>query len=54
MVGVEVKRGEEVTDDTIKSDDALIWQQAENPLHAQKGLLAWLQSENEIRCLARF
>jgi len=34
-----------VTDDTIESDNALIWQQAENRLHAQKGLLAWLQGE---------
>ena len=38
-------RGEEVTDESIESDQALIWQQAENRLHAQKGLLAWLQSE---------
>jgi len=38
-------RGEEVTDATIESDNALVWEQAENRLHAQKGLLAWLQSE---------
>jgi ornithine carbamoyltransferase len=35
-------RGEEITDDVIESDRALVWQQAENRLHAQLGLLAEL------------
>ena len=35
-------RGEEVTDDAIESENAIVWDQAENRLHAQKGLLAWL------------
>jgi ornithine carbamoyltransferase len=35
-------RGEEVTDETIESENAIVWDQAENRLHAQKGLLAWL------------
>jgi ornithine carbamoyltransferase len=35
-------RGEEITDDVIESDRALIWQQAENRLHAQAGLLVEL------------
>jgi len=35
-------RGEEVTDAVIESDNAIVWNQAENRLHAQKGLLAWL------------
>jgi ornithine carbamoyltransferase len=35
-------RGEEVTDDAIESDNAVVWDQAENRLHAQKGLLVWL------------
>ena len=35
-------RGEEVTDDAIESENAVVWDQAENRLHAQKGLLAWL------------
>ncbi|WP_226022428.1 ornithine carbamoyltransferase [Halomicrobium salinisoli] len=38
-------RGEEVTDDAIESDRAVVWQQAENRLHAQKGLLAWLAEQ---------
>ncbi len=33
------KRGEEVTSDVIDSDRSVIWQQAENRLHAQKALL---------------
>jgi ornithine carbamoyltransferase len=35
-------RGEEITDEIIESERALVWQQAENRLHAQKGLLAFL------------
>jgi ornithine carbamoyltransferase len=38
-------RGEEITDDALESEKALVWQQAQNRLHAQKGLLAWLQGE---------
>ncbi len=33
------KRGEEVTNDVIDSNRSVIWQQAENRLHAQKALL---------------
>ncbi|WP_338740606.1 ornithine carbamoyltransferase [Haloplanus salilacus] len=35
-------RGEEISDAVIESDRALIWQQAENRLHAQTGLLVEL------------
>ncbi|WP_129114147.1 ornithine carbamoyltransferase [Halegenticoccus tardaugens] len=35
-------RGEEITDAVLESDRALVWDQAENRLHAQKGLLAEL------------
>jgi len=35
-------RGEEITDDVIESDRAIVWQQAENRLHAQAGLLVEL------------
>jgi ornithine carbamoyltransferase len=35
-------RGEEVTDSVMESDNAIVWDQAENRLHAQKGLLTYL------------
>ena len=35
-------RGEEITDDVLESDRAVVWDQAENRLHAQKALLAFL------------
>jgi ornithine carbamoyltransferase len=35
-------RGEEVTDGAIESDRSLVWDQAENRLHAQKALLLTL------------
>jgi len=38
-------RGEEVTDEALESDNAIVWDQAENRLHAQKGLLAWLAEQ---------
>ena len=34
-------RGEEITDEVIEGPASLVWQQAENRLHAQKALLEW-------------
>jgi len=35
-------RGEEITDDVIEGSRSVVWDQAENRLHAQKALLEWL------------
>jgi ornithine carbamoyltransferase len=34
-------RGEEVTDDVLDGPRSAVWDEAENRLHAQKGILAW-------------
>jgi ornithine carbamoyltransferase len=38
------KRGKEITDDVLDGPSSIIWQQAENRLHAQKAVLAKLIS----------
>ncbi|GAA4183314.1 ornithine carbamoyltransferase [Gryllotalpicola kribbensis] len=40
-------RGYEVTADVIDGPQSVIWDEAENRLHAQKALLAWLLAQNE-------
>ena len=35
-------RGEEVTSDVLDSEASVVWQEAENRLHAQKALLEYL------------
>ncbi|ERG95900.1 ornithine carbamoyltransferase [Haloquadratum walsbyi] len=39
-------RGEEITDEVLTGTQTLVWEQAENRLHAQKGLLVELLSKN--------
>jgi len=36
-----VRRGEEVTADVIDGPQSVVWDEAENRLHAQKGILKW-------------
>jgi ornithine carbamoyltransferase len=40
-------RGEEVTASVLEGPQSLVWQQAENRMHAQRGLLAWLLAGTE-------
>jgi len=39
-------RGEEVTSSVIDGSQSAVWDEAENRLHAQKGIIAWCLSKN--------
>ena len=40
-------RGEEVTDEVMDDETSLVIRQAENRMHAQKGLMTWLMRKNQ-------
>jgi ornithine carbamoyltransferase len=42
MHDLPAKRGLEVTDDVMDSDQSVVYQQAENRMHLARGLFAWL------------
>ena len=39
-------RGEEVTDEVVDGSASRVWIQAENRMHAARGLMAWLVEKN--------
>ncbi len=42
-------RGEEVTDDVLDGPRSVVWDEAENRLHAQKGILYWCLADRAVR-----
>jgi ornithine carbamoyltransferase len=36
-----VGRGEEATDEVVDGKQSVVWQQAENRVHAQKSIMNW-------------
>ena len=41
-------RGEEITDEVLDGPRSAVWDEAENRLHAQKALLAWLLAQSAM------
>jgi ornithine carbamoyltransferase len=39
-------RGDEITEEVLDAPDSAVWDEAENRLHAQKALLAWLLEQS--------
>ena len=42
-------RGKEIATDVIDGPQSVVWDEAENRLHAQKALLTWLLAHQEVR-----
>jgi ornithine carbamoyltransferase len=41
-------RGKEIAAEVIDGPQSVVWDEAENRLHAQKALLTWLLEEGEV------
>ena len=44
-----VYRGQEATAEVVDGPQSVIWQEAENRLHVQKAIMAWLMGTDEVR-----
>lgn len=42
------RRGQEITDEVIESEQSLVFPEAGNRMHVQKGLLVWLARQNKM------
>ena len=43
-----VYRGQEATAEVVDGPQSVIWQEAENRLHVQKAIMAWLMGTDEV------
>ncbi len=43
-------RGEEVSEEVLEGEASVVFDEAENRLHAQKGIMVWLDREREKEC----
>ena len=48
MHDMPLHEGDEITGEMVRDPRSIIFQQAENRLHAQKGLLWWLYEQAEL------
>jgi aspartate carbamoyltransferase catalytic subunit len=46
-------RGDEVTEKVIDGPQSVVWDEAENRLHVQKGILAWCLSDSRRKSKTR-
>ena len=44
-IDADCEVGEEVTDEDMESEASIVWDEAENRLHAQKAILEWVFSD---------